>query len=292
MSLKTKLMEVYWNIAIVERQSKNLQNDLKNVHWVKHNYRDGWFADPFILDYNDTEIEILVEEFYFATKKGRITLLVVDRESFELKDVRCLLQLPTHLSFPAYYRKDGFAYVYPENSESGRSVIYILNEEHTKLEPLCDLCDKPITDAIIEEIEGKYYILTTLVDDPNGKNLTIYNLSDLPSLNNKIYKTTYCRSVVFDDNSARNGGRLLSNGNKKYKVSQDCNEYYGKGLVFYEMSGIGEYIESFRHYERGKIIGCHTYNEYKELGVIDGKMYKYHWLASFLHKFNPRRWIQ
>ena len=51
MSIIKRILQKYvyqdWNIAIAER---NDDLSLKNIRWMKHNYKDRWFADPFIID--------------------------------------------------------------------------------------------------------------------------------------------------------------------------------------------------------------------------------------------------
>ena len=35
-----------------------------NMKLMKHNFKDRWFADPFILEVTENTIELLVEEYY------------------------------------------------------------------------------------------------------------------------------------------------------------------------------------------------------------------------------------
>ena len=53
-----------WEIGFVDNSFTGLVNgEPLKVHWVELPFRDRWFADPYILDYNDEEIIVLGEEY-------------------------------------------------------------------------------------------------------------------------------------------------------------------------------------------------------------------------------------
>ena len=97
-----------WEIGFVDNSFTGLVNgEPLKVHWVELPFRDRWFADPYILDYNDEEIIVLGEEYSDELLRGRIAKLVVDRKTYKLKSWKIILDLPTHLSFPRVVRKNG-----------------------------------------------------------------------------------------------------------------------------------------------------------------------------------------
>ena len=100
-----------------------MESEHFEVDWVKMP-KDRWFADPFVLDVKDDEILLLVEDYGYEKRKGIISLLHIDRISMEITARKELLELPTHLSFPAIWRKEGHVYVYPESARSGRLDLY------------------------------------------------------------------------------------------------------------------------------------------------------------------------
>ena len=78
------------------------------------------------------------------------------------------------------------------------------------------------------------------------------------------------KRIKFPDYTSRNAGGIYKINDKIYKISQDCNGGYGKGLVLYEMSKEFEFRFLERYYLSKKPIdGLHTYNRYKELAVVD-----------------------
>ena len=107
-----------WNIGFVEDKVQCvIRNDLQNIHWMKHQYSDRWFADPFILNVDEENIILLVEEFCYSFNKGRIAKLVVSRKDYILKEMKIVLEEPWHLSFPFILRKNDKIYIIPESCQ-------------------------------------------------------------------------------------------------------------------------------------------------------------------------------
>ena len=66
MGLLEKAYYQTWNIGFIESSSREIvaSNDsLLRVHWLKHNYKDRFFADPFVLSVDENVINVLVEIF-------------------------------------------------------------------------------------------------------------------------------------------------------------------------------------------------------------------------------------
>ena len=110
-----------WNIGFSTLSEEELiaNKKVKSVQWLKHPYKDRWFADPFIYSVTDKEIVVFVEELQMERPKGYLVELIVDRRTKRLLGRHVLLDLSTHLSYPAYLRYNGKLYVYPENGASG-----------------------------------------------------------------------------------------------------------------------------------------------------------------------------
>ena len=151
-----------WNIAIADI-SEDL--DPVNVKWMKHNYRDRWFADPFVISETDDCYIVLVEECMHASGRGRIARLHVTKDTCELVKNETILDLPTHLSFPNFVINQTTTYLYPENASAGNTRYYRYGD-------VLDCCgimtDEPLADAVMVEHQNEYYILATKGGDCNG----------------------------------------------------------------------------------------------------------------------------
>lgn len=268
-----------WNIGFVQENLSEILSSNKplTIKWLKHNCKNSWFADPFIVNILNNDIYILVEEYHDPIKRGRISRLIVDKESYELKQKDTVLELSTHLSFPAILRKGNKIFIYPENSASGKLVMY----EYDYINNICTnhqtLSNIPLTDAIITNIANEQYIISTQLPHPNSNILGKY------SSNNLI------QEFIFDSKIARNAGDWFEYNNKLYRPAQDCNKTYGGAVIIQEVTTVNNTLQfkNIRRIESTHSIyneGLHTFNFYKNLIVIDAKGYK-HPIAHKLYEF-------
>lgn len=252
-------------------------DDLKrnNIQWVDNGIYRGrkWFADPFILDYDEKYIYALVEEYDYKINRGRIAKITIDRYSWVITDCRILLDLSTHLSFPVIYRLDNDIYVSPENNISSEFWLYRYDKTNEKLERECKLMDGRVTDAVIIKDGISYYILTTREPTPNGYKLEIYCSDD--------YRGNYTPFQVmnFDENIARNAGLPFFHNDEWIRVAQESNYSYGHGLVIQKMNIDNDHFyftEQWRLTSPHKSyhLGIHTYNQYEGIGIVDVKGYR------------------
>ena len=267
-----------WDLGIAfEAEGHRYDASEWNFHIIKAP-KDRWFADPFILDVTDTVIIVLVEEFSYRINRGRLAKLIIDKETFQLKSMKIVLDLNTHLSFPAILRDGTDIYIYPENSASGSSMLYKYNSEDDSVSVIKQLSNQPLTDAIITKIDDSSYIFTTEIPTQNGNKLSIYTaLDDMES-----YKLI--QNITLLDNTARSAGDIFVDNGKIVRPAQNCNGGYGVGLVFQEIikDSKGDFVlkELFRRKPIKNYIGMHTYNQYKGCYVVDLHARRY----PYLHK--------
>uniref|UniRef100_UPI0040566755 glucosamine inositolphosphorylceramide transferase family protein n=1 Tax=Alistipes sp. TaxID=1872444 RepID=UPI0040566755 len=260
-----------WNIGFIEcQQEKDIDIKPENIKWLKHDYKDRWFADPFILEISDKEIVVLVEEFCYKLKRGRIAKLTIDKKSYQLLSMKIILDLETHLSFPYIYTYQGTTYVLPENSQSGSSSIYRYEWEKGELHKVKEIAAIPLIDAIIYDNK----LLATLPPNQNGIELKIYEFDQHNMTVLKLIKTVY-----FNQNYARNAGAVLNWAGDLFRPAQDCTNGYGKGVILQNISAdfsisstphISLYPNSFLYN-----LGLHTFNLKNNLIVVDGRGYRY-----------------
>lgn len=277
MRIIRKILQRYvlqdWNIAIAKR---NDDLSLKNIRWMKHNYNDRWFADPFIIDDTGDAYIILVEEYMHATRIGRLARLTVSKKDCCLLKNETILDIETHLSFPNPIIVDGKVYIYPENGAAGNTKYYAYGK-NLKQEGVCS--EFPLADATIVEIKGRYYILATVGEECNGNNLRVYK-SNAP-----LSGYMECQQIRFYDNIARRAGNVFEWKGQLISPAQVCNNYYGEGVslqALEENNGQISLKEIKRMMPPTKDYpeGFHTYNVYKDnVVVIDG----YRYGSKFLH---------
>lgn len=256
-----------------------------NIHWMKHEYKDRWFADPYLLEVTDKQIVVLVEEFCYKIRKGRIAKLVVSRPDYVLQDMKIVLELPTHLSFPVIYEKDGQVYVMPENSKSGGINIYRYNAEKERLDLVHEVGHLPLTDATIVKFHSdEEFVFSTKLPNPNGNELEIYPFDGkFMKMEAKALDT-----VSFPSNIARNAGDAFYIGEQMYRPAQDCNKCYGNGINIQQVNSVGgkfelKTVNEFHSDNPDYGLGYHTFNIKNGLIVVDGHRYRSPRIVKLLH---------
>ena len=272
--LYRKLTNWRWELGFLDNSLDGVvAGEPLKVHWVNLPFRDRWFADPFILDYNDSEIVLLCEEYSDELKRGRIAKVVVDRKSYELKSWKIILDCPTHLSFPRVVRTNGQVYIHPENSASGCHTLYRYEQEKDELVEPRVICKEPLTDAVMLEDNEKSLLFSTYVPNPNGNVLSVYRGNEGGSVRSG--------EAIFDNNCARMAGDFFRVGGKLYRPAQDCNGGYGKAVIIQQAECDDKGLWTFRDVRRLESThpvldwGLHTFNHYKDLIVIDVKGPRY-----------------
>lgn len=277
MNLFKKIYKQYtengWCIGFIDNSLEEVISGKELTYkWVKLPFRNRWFADPFILDVTEIEIILLCEEFDFMIRRGRIAKVVIDRHNFSLKSWKIILDLSTHLSFPAIIRKNGAIYVYPENSESGSSTIYEYDTVAEKMIPIHEICDEPLTDAIFTEVfDSRKLLFCTQRPNPNTNTL------DIRELDEKSKKFLKVGAVDAVEKTGRMAGDVFEVGGKFYRPAQESNHTYGHSVVIQKIQYTSE--KTFKFEEIRRLVslhptmksGLHTFNSYKGIIVIDVK---------------------
>lgn len=265
-----KLQSVSYNIAIVENSLEDIING-KPLRYkiMQYDNKDTWYADPFILDVTDSDYLILAEEWQYSQGKARISKLLVDKRTMQLKKVIPLLTLSTHLSYPAIFREDDRVYVYPESGLSGKLTRYIYNQKTEELIEDSTIMDGNLADATITHLFGNEYLFCTHVPDCNGKTLKVY-------MKNSEDVMEHYQDIYFDENISRMAGDFFKLGNAIYRPAQDCNKCYGNGIVIQRVEQIDEkfeFHEVARYFSPDCVYneGIHTLNSFKGVTVIDLK---------------------
>lgn len=270
-----------WNIGFIQNDMASiLSGEELCVKWLKHDSKYSWFADPFILDVTDDEIHVLVEEYYKPIQRGRISRLIINRYSYELRQKDVVLELGTHLSFPAIIRKEKDVFIYPENGESGELNLYQYYPESNKCEKIKTILSEAVADAIIARINGEEMLFCTKRTNPNGNELYVYTQDDSGRY---LEKERY----TFDENIARMAGDFFEYNGKLYRPTQECNVQYGHAVTLQEITrerGKLKFKEVRRMYSvHPKLnVGMHTFNMYKGMIVTDALGFDNMWLRKIL----------
>ena len=274
-----------YNIGFVDGSLESIiEGEPIKVNWMKHSYKDRWFADPFILDVTDNEIIVLVEEWYDPIQRGRISKLIVDKSSLCLLELKIMIDEGSHLSFPSIEHIGNEVYIYPERAGSFLE-RYRYDDEKDSFEKDCRVTDLPLTDSVITDLFGQKLLFSTKMPDANGKELGIY------AWNDKKKELIQLQYYHFDENISRMAGNFFTCNNKTYRPAQVCVKSYGDAVSIQEVTYKNRkwfFRELRRIYSPNPDLelGFHTFNIFKDVIVVDALGYRKAKLCHFLRKLN------
>lgn len=263
-----------YNIGFIDGDLQSVMEGKPiKVNWVKHHYKDRWFADPFILDVTDNEIIVLVEEWYDPIQRGRISKLTIDKKNFELKNLKVMIENDYHLSFPAIDRRPDGIYIHPESSAINKLESYKYDLETDSFNKVGTLSELPLTDSVCNDFFGQKLMFSTKLPDANGKELGIYYWD---SEKKRFALKEYYH---FKENISRMAGNFFEYKNKYYRPAQVCIKSYGDAVSIQEVrfkEGKWDINEILRIYSPHPDfdLGFHTFNIFKNTIVIDAIGYR------------------
>lgn len=262
-----------WNIAVCD-----MSDDLTpvNVKWMKHDYKDRWFADPFIVDETLESYIILAEECPHG-QKGRLVRLTLAKDDCRLISRQVILDLPTHLSFPNPIMIDGQVFIYPENAAAGSTSYYSYSEKG--LECRGKISDIGLADPVIIIHGTDSYLLATIGKECNGNHIHIFKS------NNTLSGYEEYGEQFFHDNIARRAGNVFWHNGMLISPAQVCNNDYGEGVSLQQLTidDCGVHLKELKRihpFSHQYPEGFHTYNVFGDKVAIDG----YRYGSPFLHK--------
>lgn len=268
------IKETKYNIGFIDGDLQSIMEGRPiKVNWMKHNYKDRWFADPFILDVTDDEIIVLVEEWYDPIQRGRISKLTINKQTFELKSLKVMIEDDFHLSFPAIDRKPDGIYIHPESCAINKLESYKYNPETDSINKVGTLSELPLTDSVCNDYFGQELLFSTKLPDANGRELGIYYWD--PEKEKYTLKEYY----HFKENISRMAGNFFEYKGKIYRPAQVCIKSYGDAVSIQEVNysdGGFTFREILRIYSPHPDLdlGFHTFNIFKDIIVVDAIGYR------------------
>jgi hypothetical protein len=261
-----------YNIGITNKSILDNGIMVGDITWLKHHYKDRFFADPFLLSQDNTYYYVLVEEMCFFEEYGRIVLLKIDKENFSLKEKKTVIEKPFHLSFP--FCEEGGSYIVPEAATSGECIRYNIDLETFEVLSEELIVNTGLIDPVIFDWKNESYIFATHKENPSGE-LFLYTWDDI----SKTYFLATDDAVVTGRSGSRSAGRVFKYGNKLFRPTQDCTERYGRSTRVKEILYMGK--TSIK--ERDAWIfsaddnppfseTLHTFNVYDDIILVDGSV--------------------
>lgn len=267
MNIINKLKVVSWNVGFVDVDiSKIMKGYDYKITWMKHSFRDRFFADPFLLSSDDQYYWILAEEYLFVEGKGKIVKLKVDKKSKELIDRSLLIETEFHMSYPFVYND----HIYAEQSASGNWVRYDIDGCNPEL-----VSENAFIDGTIFNDGNQEWLFATKINSSKSdacKKLYRYKMiKGYPEVNSEML-------IKNDMLASRPGGNFFMWNNNWYRVAQTSSEkVYGEEIEICKIiictdSQYDEVVEAkvSSKQENRFNMGLHTFNSYEDVIIVDG----------------------
>jgi hypothetical protein len=230
-----------------------------------------FYADPFIISC-DGKKWIFAEELEYSLKRGVICCGEVETGKTTVS-FRTALSRPYHLSYPFLLRYNDIVYMLPETAEShcvelyrARSFPYDWVLHRVLLE------DVEFYDPTLVNYENRWWLFGAIRHE-NGSDqdeLAIFYSDHLDG----CWKPHRLNPVKSDCRSARPAGRMIMLRDRLLRPAQDCENGYGRGVVWLEVDALTP--DSFSEHEIARwpgaaagAQGLHTFNCDGELAVVD-----------------------
>lgn len=291
---KTAFWAESWNVAWRRGNPGKIISDMETPFNIIENSFRYWAADPFVYE-RDGNVYIFAELYDYILCRGVLGYCKLSNSS-KAKWTPVIVE-ETHLSYPCIIEYQNKIYLMPETSESKELVLYEAIEFPKKWEKKHILRnDITFADATPISWEKKALALThDVVDAYNPKLLLI----DLENPNNDVYIE---QASAFQSRPAGNVFQYGTECVRPAQFSLNCDEGYGKGLLFYsctlnsEMKYDEQLIkkvmpENLKYSRRIQLDGLHTYNASEHYEVIDIKTRRFNVLNfgfRVLNKFIRR----
>ena len=244
-----------------------------SVHYVKGNYdkvsmrkatkinnpKGRFFADPFIVSYNDKDI-IFLEDYSYKEKKAVISAIeIISNKDYNI--LGTVIKENFHLSYPYVFDFENELYMIPESSADKsirlyKCVNFPLNWEYQH--NLISNIDA--ADTTIHFINGKYWLLT----NSNYNSKEHNSILECYYANSPLSKKweAHSRNPIVFQNGGRNGGYVLSK-EKNILISQKYGfDRYGKSLEIKEIKKMNE-----REFKFNKVMDVNPNFDSKLIGL-------------------------
>jgi hypothetical protein len=234
---------------------------------------DRDWADPFVI-VRDGKYFIFLEEKLYATNRGRIVCLTLNRE-LEIQAAQVVLERQYHLSYPFLLEHNKQLYMIPESAENHQIELYrcVRFPDQWEFEKVL-IKNVDAVDSTLIDHNGMWWLFANVIM-PEGSSWDTLNLyfSDDP-LSSEW--TPHPRNpIVKNIRSARPAGRIIVDHGGLVRPSQDCSVRYGYAINFNRITKLtkSDYKEtseqSFKPPQKGGIIATHTWNQTNDLVTID-----------------------
>lgn len=264
-----------WQIGIIRTSLKNFifSDEVPEIRWIDVDF-DVYQADPFGIEVAD-KLYVFYEEFNKKNNYAVIKCSIFNEALFRIDD-RVILDDGTHKSFPFVFEFQDHYYLMPESGALNSLVIYESLDFPFKWGNERTLLPFGCSDAIINCIDGKWYLFYTKANS-STENDCLY----LRTCDQLFGDWEQEEELMVNNNrySSRNAGNIYRVEGSLYRFAQNCQNQYGESVVVKLIETITK--ESFKEivlFEKKlgkKYNGFHTLNATDNYTLVDRRKFSF-----------------
>lgn len=275
-----------WQLGIHEADSQTFIDDpakaLRNTQWFKSPPKGAYYADPFLIQFNNDTLAFF-ETFSYRKGKGVIEMA---RASENFAETYTVIQGKHHYAFPYVFEWDGNLYCLPECYESGGVQLFVWDAQSNEFRHSKTLVDDvAAVDPVLFEHNGLWWLFFTRKEMPSVHVFACYAKDPFGP-----FQSHANNPVKSDIRNSRPAGKLIRHHGKWLRPAQDCAADYGVAVVLNEIITLNpqqfeeipvQRIEPLKGAAYSK--GLHTLNAAGRFTIIDGKRFTFSF-AGFKHQ--------
>lgn len=190
-----------------------------------------FIADPFLIK-QESLFFLFFEVLDRRDMKGKIGL-ATSEDGIDWTYKKIVLEQSFHLSYPYVFKWNGSIYMIPETHQSRSINLYKAEDFPYKWVQTATLIEgAPFSDASIFYYENLWWLFTS-TEPRKSNNLRLYYADDLLG---KWKEHPSSPIIEKDAKIARPAGRVQMLNGTLYRFAQECSEYYGKSVSFFEIT--------------------------------------------------------
>jgi len=243
----------------------------------------AFVADPFLLRDGD-KWHLFFEVLNRSTQRGELACASSD-DGLQWRYDRIVLREPFHLSYPCVFRSGGDYYMIPESGEAQSVRLYRAVAFPHRWEFVQELLHGHYLDASIVQYAGRWWLFSLR----NERELVLHFAAALtgPWIEHPASPIAQSKDV------ARPGGRILVDGERLLRFSQDGTGTYGRCLHAFEVTTLTTDDYAERRVASNSPVGAsgagwnaHGMHHIDAVVLDDGS-----WIAAVDGKFIRRRFL-
>ena len=240
--------------------------------------KDRFWADPFAVKDGD-RYYVFIEEFPYATAKGHISVIELDRKGV-VSGPRKVLERDYHLSYPFVFEWNGAYYMLPETAANKTIELYRAKSFPFvwQLEKVL-MTDVRAKDATLAEVDGTWWMFVSIAEHSIPDELYLFSA---PSPLGPW--TPHRRNPVKSDvRGSRPAGALFEWNGEVYRPAQDSSGRYGYAISINRVIQLDhdqfreEQVSSILPNWSKELLATHTIGIAGDLTVVDCLIKRSRW---------------